>query len=208
MRYWQRVMKNKIEKLLGEIFTTHFSLSDLDWSVISDKVKLTGYKKNAVIRPAGQQERDLYYIIEGATASILFRKDKLVCIDICLTGEFSGDYQALITRQKSALEIRAITRCTILSIPFDSLLKVYRQKPKTEVEKKWRIITESLYILKNKEIIDLKTLTAKERYLRMLEQEPECLRQISLKYLAAYLGISAESLSRIRKELATQAFLP
>ena len=195
-------MNSQIEELLSKAFANHFNLSGLDWSSISDVVKLMEFKKNAVIRSANKSELNLYYILEGATASILFKKDKLICIDICFTDEFSGDYQSLLTRQRSTLEIRAITDCIILSIPFDDLMKVYVQKPKIEIEKIGRITAESLYILKNKEVIDLKTLSAKERYLKMLEQQPELLQKTPLKYLAAYLSISPESLSRIRKELA------
>ena len=200
-------MNNEIEELLGTIFTSHFRLSGLDWASASGSVELIDCKKNTTIRSVNKRELNLYYILKGATASILFTNNKLICVDICFSNEFSGDYQSLITGQKSALEIKAITDCSILSIPFNSLMKVYAQKPKTEMERIGRVTAESLYILKNKEIIDLKTLSAKERYLKMLEQQPELLQNIPLKYLAAYLGISAESLSRIRKELATRAFL-
>ena len=196
-------MNNKIEELLEKIFTNHFRLSGLDWSSASGSVKLFNCKKNSTIRPPNKHELNLYYILNGATASILFSNHKLICIDICFSNEFSGDYQSLITGQKSALEIKAITDCSILSIPFNTLRKVYAQKPQIETERIGRSTAESLYILKNKEIIDLKTLSAKERYLKMLEQQSELLQKMPLKYLAAYLGISAESLSRIRKELAS-----
>ena len=196
-------MKHNIEKLLGEIYATHFDFSGLDWSNVASKATINKFKKNSVIRPSGDFEMNLYYILEGVTASVNYKLDKLVCIDICFKNEFSGDYQSLVMNQKSTLEIRAITNCTILSIPFNSLLETYRQKPESEVEKIRRINAESLYFLRSEEIIDLKTLSAKERYLKMLKQQPELLQKIPLKYLAAYLSISAESLSRIRKELAT-----
>ncbi|MEM9363768.1 MAG: Crp/Fnr family transcriptional regulator [Bacteroidota bacterium] len=197
-------MNSEIEKVLSKTFSNHFNLTGLDWSNLSPVVKLVKHKKNSVIRQADKIETNLYYILEGSTASILFKKDKLVCIDLCFKDEFSGDYQSLLTQQRSGLEIRAITDSVILSIPFDGLFKIYSQKPKIEMERIGRISAERLYILKNKEVIDLKTRSAKERYLTLLNQQPELLQKISLKYLAAYLGISAESLSRIRKELVAK----
>jgi len=51
-------------------------------------------------------------------------------------------------------------------------------------------------------LVDMQTLTAEQRYAKMLEEEPELVRRVSLKHLASYLGIAPQSLSRIRARAA------
>lgn len=51
-------------------------------------------------------------------------------------------------------------------------------------------------------LVDMQTLSAEQRYAKLLEQEPELLRRVPLKYLASYLGIAPQSLSRIRARAA------
>ncbi len=194
-------MDHKIEDILDNIFSSNYNLSSGDWSAISNTVKIISAKKNTVIRPCNSYEKDLFYLQKGATGSILSKKNKLICIDICLTGEFFGDYQALLTKEKSPLEITAVTDCTYLVIPFASLMSVYEKCSETEMERIGRIAAEDLYILKHSEIIDMKTLSAKERYLKLYSKKPEIVQQVPVKYIAAYLGITSESLSRIRKEV-------
>jgi hypothetical protein len=50
-------------------------------------------------------------------------------------------------------------------------------------------------------LIDMQSETAEDRYKNMLQQSPELVQRIPLKYLASYLGIAPQSLSRIRKSL-------
>jgi len=54
---------------------------------------------------------------------------------------------------------------------------------------------------KQKNQMDLMTKTAEERYLEIVENQPELLRRISQKHIASYLGITSQSLSRIRRKI-------
>ncbi len=199
-------MDSEKEKILDTIFSKQFNFS-ANWSIIADSVKIISCKKNTSIRLPNKLERNLFFLQSGATGSILFKKNKLICVDICLANDFFGDYQSLITNQASPLEIVAITDCTYLSIPFDKLLLVYAQHPDIEMERIGRLSAEYLYVLKNSEIMDIKTLSAKERYVKLYARKPEVIQQIPVKYIAAYLGITAESMSRIRKEVGREHLL-
>lgn len=199
---------NHVDKILDGIFSRQFNLKDVDWSSISDAVKFFSCKKNNSIRLPNKYEKNLLYLQKGAIGTVHYKKDKLVCVDICLENDFFGDYQSLITSQKSPLEIVAITDCTYISIPFKELLKVYSSVSQTEIERIGRVNAEYLYILKNKEIIEMKTLSVKQRYINLYRKQPKLIQQIPLKYIAAYLSITPESMSRIRKEVAKEHFLP
>ncbi|MGL5888238.1 MAG: Crp/Fnr family transcriptional regulator, partial [Bacteroidia bacterium] len=64
-----------------------------------------------------------------------------------------------------------------------------------------RIAAESLYIHKQNQQIELLTLTAEERYKQLLQKQPEIIKRTPSKHIASYLGVTPESLSRIRKTI-------
>ncbi|RIV36079.1 Crp/Fnr family transcriptional regulator [Flagellimonas lutimaris] len=64
-------------------------------------------------------------------------------------------------------------------------------------------MNNSLLIDSHNSLDDFKKLSPEKRYLKLLEERPELLQRIPLKYLASYLGITSVSLSRIRKRVTT-----
>ena len=63
-----------------------------------------------------------------------------------------------------------------------------------------RFAAEGLFIHKQKQQIDILTKSAKERYLELLNRQPQIIQRTPQKYIASYLGVTPQSLSRIRKE--------
>jgi len=116
-------MKSKIEHLLDDIFSNNFNLSNANWSIISDMVKIMSVKKNTIIRPSNTYEKHLFYLQKGAAESTILKKNKLICIDICVTGEFFGDYQALHMKTKKC------THFLFLSLLLAWSCKDHRNKP-------------------------------------------------------------------------------
>jgi len=70
------------------------------------------------------------------------------------------------------------------------------------MERFGRIIAESAYAVATNRFESFLFLSAKERYLQMLNDYPKFIQRIPLYHLASYLGIERESLSRIRKDVA------
>lgn len=68
-------------------------------------------------------------------------------------------------------------------------------------DKLGRLATESLFITAAERKIDLLTQTAEELYLRLLQEHKQLIQYIPLKYLASYIGITPQALSRIRKRI-------
>ncbi|MGO1245714.1 MAG: cyclic nucleotide-binding protein, partial [Sphingobacterium sp.] len=64
-----------------------------------------------------------------------------------------------------------------------------------------RKVAESLYAAKMKRELALLKDSAKERYLDLLRNQPHFYKQIPLKYLASYIGVRPQSLSRIRRQI-------
>lgn len=102
--------------------------------------------------------------------------------------------------QVPALEnIVAVDDTEILIVNSDDLPKLFAEVPK------WHSISLSLSTFHNEKInqraFDLQTLSAKERYLKLMKTSPEVIKKAALKDIASYLGIDAVSLSRIRRQI-------
>lgn len=67
-----------------------------------------------------------------------------------------------------------------------------------------RRITQEVQFFTEKILEDLQMETAENRYQKLLNEQPGLIQRIPLKYLASYLGIAPQSLSRIRKKIATK----
>ncbi|WPO78061.1 hypothetical protein [Flavobacterium sp. KACC 22761] len=93
-----------------------------------------------------------------------------------------------------------MTECQLYSVSYDNLQRLYE---KCETAKKLgRIATEYLLDKKVKRELDLLTKTPQQRYENLLLAQPKYIQQIPLKYLASYIGVVPETLSRIRKRIS------
>jgi CRP-like cAMP-binding protein len=119
--------------------------------------------------------------------------------DLCYEHEFFGDYMSFLTQQPTKLFTQAIEPIEILSISYAHLNELYTNS--TIGVNIGRIASESLFIHKQTQQIDLLILTAEERYLKLLERQPQIVQRTPQKYIASYLGITPESFSRIRKKI-------
>ncbi len=70
-----------------------------------------------------------------------------------------------------------------------------------ETERIGRIITENYYIKLEERVLNIQFKTAKERYQKLMLKKTSLLQRVSLGQIASYLGITQETLSRIRAEL-------
>ena len=101
------------------------------------------------------------------------------------------------TQQPTPIEVRLFEDATIFNISYNNFQQILEVS--NYGEKLTRLAVETVFIEKQQQQIDLLTKTAKERYIELL-QDKKGIDRIPLKYLASYLGITPQSLSRIRAE--------
>jgi hypothetical protein len=82
-------------------------------------------------------------------------------------------------------------------LSYNSLQEIYSRFP--EAERTGRLIIENYYIHLEERVINLQFKSAKERYERLLERYPGIILRAPMGNIASYLGITQETLSRIRK---------
>lgn len=111
---------------------------------------------------------------------------------------FFTSYNHFINRSVSNENLHCITDCEVLRIRRDDV-DITAKLGITQMDYSLQILTQHLE--KNRQrTIDMGTLSAEERYLKLLKTSPSIFQNVPLKYIASYLGIKAETLSRIRRK--------
>ncbi|WP_299051774.1 Crp/Fnr family transcriptional regulator [uncultured Polaribacter sp.] len=185
--------------IIKKIFDPYFEAPLEIWESFATFLKRNSYKKNEIIKEVNKKENNLSIIVNGSAGIFLWRENSTICLDLCYENEFFGDYMSFLTQESTELFTQAIEPTEILSISYSDLNELYKNS--TIGVNIGRIASESLFIHKQTQQIDLLMLTAEKRYLKLLERQPKIVQRTPQKHIASYLGITPESFSRIRKKI-------
>jgi CRP-like cAMP-binding protein len=183
------------ELKLKQSFDTYFEAPIEVWKSFVDLCEEVSFKKNEIIKANGETEKNAYFILEGACGVFLWKENNFVCLDIALENNFFADHMSLITGQPSPLETIALEATTALKIKSSNIAKL---KESTFGKIVFLLGAENSFVEKQQQQIDLLTKTAEQRYEELMAKNPEIIKRIAQKHIASYLGITTQSLSRIR----------
>ncbi|MEJ8844603.1 Crp/Fnr family transcriptional regulator [Lacibacter sp. H375] len=186
-------------KSLITYFTTK-GFKENDLSAFLSCIKTRTFAADELILSKGQLENYLSFIDTGTIRYYAAVKDKEITFDFAFKNSFYCAYDSFYSRTKTEVYVQALTDCELYSISYEDLQNLYH---KCETAKKLgQISTEYLLEKKVKRELNLLTKTPRERYEKLLAEQPKYIQQIPLKYLASYIGVVPETLSRIRKRIS------
>lgn len=111
-----------------------------------------------------------------------------------------GNLESMYTGNPSNVYVQAIEDCEVLCISKADIDRLEEQLPKF---KEWHIAKQrKSHHSTMARLAEVKTLTPEERYLQLIQKHPEIFQRIPLQYIASYLDIEPQSLSRMRKRLS------
>lgn len=117
-------------------------------------------------------------------------------------GEFVSNYQSFLPGEASDTSIQAIEDTTLQVITYADLQQLYSKI--SEGEKLGRLAIENVFVSSLKQLKSFYKDAPAERYQQFLQFYPDLAQRVPQYYIASYVGIKPQSLSRIRKRLATQ----
>lgn len=155
-------------------------------------------KKNETILSINERCNHLYFVYKGLLRGYYFSEEKEISNWFATENDFATCFYAFITKELSFETIEAIEDTQLTGILYADLEELYKKFPETE--RLGRIITQNYYIQLEERLLNLQFKTAKERYQKFTETHADLLQRVSLGQIASYLGITPETLSRIRAE--------
>jgi CRP-like cAMP-binding protein len=140
----------------------------------------------------------IFYLLSGATRNYFQKDEKDFTVSFHFENEFVSAYYSFLTREPSRFSIEIIQDAEVILIPYKHLHDFYKRS--VNGERIGRLIAEAQYIKRLQREMELLSLTAEERYAKLMECNPALIQTVSIKHLSSFLGIQPESLSRIRKQ--------
>lgn len=185
---------NPLERIFSQGFLTEEEITFL-----TDNFEKIELRKNEILIEEGKNEPYIFFIEKGIVRhwTLIHKTQKEVSLWFSFTDEFINLYSSLIHYHTSPLNVQTLSKCSIWRIEKNKLFSLYSSS--LSINKIARIFLENLLLRKVYREIFLLKLDAKERYNHLMEKEKKLLRTIPLKYLASYLGITPQTLSKIRK---------
>lgn len=194
-------MVQEIETYIKYLVSFDPNLSHPHIDDFLSQLTISKHKKNSIYLKNSVVPTEIGFIINGLIRSyIVDEKGNEKTINFFPEMTYVGDYHAFINKIKSQYFFQCIETTTIINIPYKVLTDGYRKNP--SLEKHGRILAEKKLVSQNIRLKSFMTLTAEERYLDFIEQNPKLLSRISISQLSSYLGVERQSLTRIRKRLS------
>ena len=152
--------------------------------------------KGELLIKEGEIESNLYYVSSGALRVFLLTEYEEMTIRFGYEGSFINSLSSFISQKPSEFYIEAIRKTTIQIISKDKLQEIIHQDAESMEE--YIALIETLVTQQIEREIDLLTVSPSERLKRVLARSPNLFQQIPLKYIASYLRMTPETLSRVR----------
>jgi len=187
-----------MEKELVKFLSKYITLSEEEIQIIRENNLIREFKKGTILLTEGQVSNVCYLVLKGCVRSyyIVDGEEK--------TTEFYTENQPITPvsyTEKTPSEY-------YLSCLEDCFLSIGTQEKTTRFMKEFPkfailvgIISNELLAKNQVSFDDFKNLSPEKRYLKLLEKRPDLINRVPQYYLASYLGIKPQSLSRIRKRV-------
>ena len=161
-------------------------------------LEAVSFAQDEMITEYGQIEQSLYLISEGATAVLVPKEGQEVVIDLNFAGEMEGALISFESETFSPADIRAVLPTKAWRVSRRLMVEMRKHESFREAE---AIFLREEILHKARREKEFLTLTAMQRYEKLLRRNGSMVNQIPLKHIAGFLGIRPDSLSRLRKRL-------
>jgi CRP-like cAMP-binding protein len=189
------------DKLIALIGLAH-PLSEPDIALCQQYFEPVLFPKNRIIEDADSVPKYLYFVLSGYIRLFYFdEQGNEVTTHINCPPGFITAYFSFIHQTKARESVECVTECALLRISKPNLDTLFQQ---SEALRNFGItVFQESLAYNEKRANELATLTAEQRYRSLITKFPEILHNVPVQYIASFLGMKPESLSRIRRQIAS-----
>lgn len=192
-------MKPNTQKNIQQFLHRYVNFTELELAALASLVKVKHLKKNELFVDEGEIARYIAFTNKGYLRVYYNLDGEEITRDITPLHSFATALPSFVSESPSFEIIRAITDCELIIIHKKDLEFLYAKYPNWE--RFGRKITEEMFVESQRRVYSFITEPADERYKKLMKQYPDMIREIPLKYLADFIGIKLQSLSRLRKSI-------
>src|SRR5687767_15038054 len=189
---------NQFKKGIEQFIT----LTDAEWEIFNQGLRFEKLKKKACFVQAGQTCKKVGFVLSGSLRYYHIKNGEEITGYFSLENEWISAYKSFVTQQPGIISIEAIEDTELITFTHQQLQQ-WLQRPELayKMERFGRLIAEYLICCYEDRVASFILQSPEERYLQLLQNDKNTLQRIPQHYIANYLGITAVSLSRIRKRI-------
>lgn len=189
-------MMTELYEKYGGLFQVDQEHFDEFYTLLKDTLLL----KSDFFLKQGEKCKYLGFIKKGTVRSFYINdQGREINFGFYFENEFFTDYESILCDTVSNMNIQALENCEILLLSKEQLQVLYQKE--AYWQKFGRMMSEKIYLDAKKRIDDLLCRSPENRYLNLLKKQPLLFQKIAQKHIASYLGVTEQSLSRIRSRI-------
>ena len=172
-------------------------LSDADFQLLKSRFELRTFKKGEHFLEIGKVNSSLGFIEKGLAMYYRIINDEEVPVDFAIEGNWASYLKSFNNQSPADLGIKMLEDSVLHCVSFSILQQLFVEYPKFMALKTYYVEQSMMDMAQHS--ADLATLDARGRYYKFMREKPQLINRVPQYYIAAYLGIKPQSLSRIRK---------
>lgn len=171
-------------------------LGDKALNKLASVLTCTVLKKGEQFLKEGEVCTQIGYVHKGIIRQFYYKNNKELTEFFAYENKLFISLESCFRKRPSHLIIEALEYTIIYGIPYDALIQLTEEDK--DIASLYRYILESSLILSQRKTDSFRYETAKERYTRLMKEDPEIIKRAPLSQIASFLLMTPETLSRVR----------
>ena len=172
------------------------TLSDEQFDYFLSLFKEHVYKKGQVIIAQGDKVDREYFVLSGCLKAFYINDEiKMYILQFAMPTWWTSDYSALYNKTRASINVDCVTDAEVLSLSNADREKICSEIHAIEHFFRWR--TNRGYVASQRRLLSFMNSDARSRYEELMKMYPELYNIVPKHLIAAYLGVSRETLSRL-----------
>lgn len=183
---------------MKEILQSYLDFSEESYQLLMDIAREKKVKRNEILFHANKTTSRILLLKEGLLRGYKIIDGKDYTHHFYFENWFATDFESFLTGKPSQIFIEAIDNAVFYEFSKKDFLSLYKKSHQIEVL--GRIIAEKAFLATVEKLADMQLLSLTEKYEMLIQRTPSLFLRVPQKHIASYLGVSEQSLSRIKKQ--------
>lgn len=194
-------LEEAITTFLNSVKTLCPKVTKVELEYLQSGLTVTELKVKHFYIQANTIQKEIGFVFKGLLRAFYVDKGgKEISVNFIGEGKYATHYSAFISLTSCKYYFRCIEPSIIVNLSYKHIQEGYNKFP--NLERYGRLVAEEVLKMQQRRLESFLFDDAETRYLDFIKENPDLFNRVSLSYLASFLGIERQSLTRIRKKLA------